>query len=297
MARTTLTITATGKAAERNMLAVAKDAMQCLHMVNGIDWQSDHITIEASGKVTVNSVLAALSEGINDKNSVIIVMPCVISGIPYQNGIYHSVIRRGKFDIEHDSTINFFAVKNPYTVKDFENYRKICNKVFIVVQSKDQTVMTKEMNWDFAERMSVNSANNKSKNKHYVGFREMEQYMDKSGYCVYNVHSDYSQRVHKLKAERAQALANVYDCTADTEKIRTEIRRISNVMSELFKVPTVENIRKADNAMNRIKWLVNDFTLHERYIAERSYSSVDRIKRNIEGMEKDITLINAIIAE
>ena len=297
MARTTLTITATGRVAERNMLAVTKDAMQCLHMVNGIDWQSDHTTIEASGKVTVNSVLAALPEGINDKNSVIIVMPCVISGLPYQNGIYHSVIRRGKFDIEHDSTINFFAVQNPYTVKDFENYRKICNKVFIVIQSKDRTVMTKEMNWDFEERMSVNSANNKNKNKHYVGFRKMEQYMDKSGYCVYNVHSDYSQRVYRLKAERAQTLANAYDCTAETERIRTEIKRISNAMSELFAVPTVENIRKADNAMNRIKWLVIDFTLHEKHIAERSYSSVDRIKRDIDGMEESIALINAMIAE
>lgn len=291
----TLTITATGKEAERNMLAVTKDAMQCLHMVNGIDWQSDHATIEARGKVTVNSVLAALPEGINDKNSVIIVMPCVISGIPYQNGIYHSVIRRGKFDIEHDSTINFFAVKNPYTVKDFENYRKICNKVFIVVQSKDQTVMTKEMNWDFAERMSVNSANNKNKNKHYVCFRTMEQYMDKSGYCVYNVHSDYSQRVHRLKAERAQTLANAYDCTADTERIRAEIKELSETVSQLFVMPTVERMNRAEKATSKLYWLIRDFTDYENALKAKTFSGVDGIKDTIERMEKSVSFINSIL--
>lgn len=287
-----LTITATGKEAEKNMLRINRKSLRFLHDTDGFDFEMDHITIEATGTITANAITNLLSEHFKVDYKAVVMLHVTNARCNVDNGLHHGHIEHGTIDIDKDEHTYGYDICSEYRKSDFESYRKTCDRCFIIAQKESLIKHLVCKPYDYSERISVNAGN-----KHNVDYRADKKAFDKSGYYTKFIKEDYKQRVKALKAERAKNAANVYDCTADTEKIRTEIRRISNAMSELFTVPTVENIRKADNAMNLVRCLVNEFTLHERYIMEKSYSSINSIKRNIEDMENDIMCIDNILTE
>lgn len=288
----TLTITATGKEAEKSLLNINRKSLRFLHDTDGFDFETDHITIEATGTITYNAITNLLSEHFKADYKAVVMLYVTNARCNVDNGLHHGHIEHGTIDIDKDEHTYGYGICSEYRKSDFEAYRKTCDKCFIIAQKESLIKRLVYKPYDYSERISVNAGN-----KHDVGYQTDKKAFDKSGYYTKFIKEDYARRVKAFKAERAKNAANTYDCTAETERIRTEIKRISNAMSELFTVPTVENIRKADNAMNRVKWLVNNFTLHERYIMEKSYSSINSIKRNIKDMENDITCINNILIE
>lgn len=288
----TLTITATGKEAENNMLSINRKSLRFLHDTDGFDFETEHYIVEATGTITYNAITNLLSEHFKCNYKAVVMLYVTNARCNVDNGLHHGHIEHGTIDIDKDEHTYGYGICSEYRKSDFEAYRKTCDRCFIIAQKESLIKHLVCKPYDYSERISVNAGN-----KHDVDYRADKKAFDKSGYYTKFIKEHYTQRVKALKAERAKNAANAYDCTAETERIRTEIKQISNAMSELFTVPTVENICKADNAMNRVRWLVNNFTLHERYIMEKSYYSVDHIKRNIKDMERDIAHINMILTE
>lgn len=287
----TLTITATGKEAEKSLLNINRKSLRFLHNTDGFDFEKEHFIAEVSGSITANAVISLLSEHFKCAEYKAVIMLYVTNArCTYDNGLRHGHIIDGKFDIDKSESTYNYGICSEYRKLDFESFRKSCDRAFIIAQKESLIKHLVYKPYDYSERISVNAGN-----KHDVDYRADKKAFDKSGYYTKFIKEHYAQRVKALKAERAKNAADTYDCTADTERIRAEIKELSETVSQLFVMPTVERMNRAEKATSKLYWLIRDFTDYENALKAKTFSSIDGIKDTIERMEKSVSSINSIL--
>lgn len=307
--------TAETRQAQKNLLAENRKALQFLHCAIGFDFCKPYTIIEGSGRFTLNTLEKSYTErGISTDNCEAVLF--IKDNRRWYNDNIH-VVRVGgfiRFNIEKLPHLYKYNIDYYFTKTDFEKARKnYAEKFFLVVQSKVYVGNPiDEYKLDFTERMTLINSIKWTNMSHTEGgfssgiFKQGNQTvsltqhlniddpLDKSGYWIADKKDYYARRVKVIKANKARAAAEKYNCTEETKDIESKVEELKQRIIQLIQCG--ENSR-VSRVFYKYEWLCRDLKIHKQSIAENSYPSITAIKNKLDGMNNDyiniIKLINA----
>ena len=309
--------------AQKNLLALSKNALQLCHEVYGMDFKKPYVILEGAGKFTANSIGKMISEK---------------TGLTYHNAVtalfmenknkYRSDYEKLRF-IKFDDTFEpvdtmkglygrsgtYRYIDDYYRKADFEADRKKGDaRYWIIIQDKRYIKEKSVKTIDFGERYRLNytsagacvnvsklhdKKNGASYNysgRYYYGKAPSDaQMIDKSGYLRWNNVSTYQDKAKTLKSERNKAAANVYNCSAENAKIEQAIRILRTKIAE--KVLSGANAYDLSYILGKMNSLESYYKTHKEKIMKRSYNSVESIQRELNDLNERIADINSKLDE
>lgn len=299
----------------KNLLNENKKVLQCLHYSMGYDFEKPYRVIESTGKFTNNTLYKLLNEDEKTDTAVILLIKPT-RGFGWREDLHLVYLTDrtgnwlGKFvNPDQQRELGFNNSMTYYWRKsDLEADRKSgVNKYWLVIQKKKYlTTPFKETEVDYTERMKPAEDFRRcltggcrityviqGNSKIYADrLCKSSEPIDKSGYFVEFIHAEYKRRVKALIAERKKNEADIYNCSAETEKICTtldEIRkRIATAVSECTDYNKLSVI---DFVFSKYRYTLSDYNLHVQSVNKNNYSSIDNIKSALGRMDNKIAEI------
>ena len=297
------------KAAVKILLSINPKFFQAVHYIKGFDFTKPFDIVSGDGKFTLNSIKKECEyAGVDTADTVAILMMEMLKNSCFRKNLYVVNIYRHKFvQFEDRDTPYNYNLDNFYSIGRFEEARKKNTKRwFVIIQRKEYlTEIKKEKKIDFSERMMREKSKYDFKVKQgnqifsrygiekqiggkYEISRNLEQYIDKSGYFLYFRQSELKYKAKVLKSQRQAAKAATYDCTAQTEKIKDYINNIKKVLSDMI---LNDEYKTVDHVMWSYCRLCNGYRQHDSKIKNNQYRSVEQIIDSLSEMEKLYTKI------
>lgn len=301
------------KAAVKILLSINSKLFQAVHYIKGFDFTKPFDIVSGDGKFTLNSIKKECENaGVDTADTVAILMMEMLKNSCFQKNLYVVNIYRHKFvQFEGRATPYNYNLDNFYSIGRFEEARKKNTKRwFVIIQRKEYlTGIKKEKKIDFSERMmpigkytmwtsqyrtehGFSSGKFKQGNQTYYINRNcsinIDNPIDKSGYWLIERQAELQRKVKALKAKRQAAKAAIYDCTAQTEKIKDYINNIKKVLSDMILNDEYETV---DHVMWSYCRLCNGYKQHNSKIKNNQYRSVEQIIDSLSEMEKLYTKI------
>ena len=287
--------------AQKNLLALSKNALQLCHEVYGMDFKKPYVILEGAGKFTANSIGKMISEK---------------TGLTYHNAVtalfmenknkYRSDYEKLRF-IKFDDTFEpvdtmkglygrsgtYRYIDDYYRKADFEADRKKGDaRYWIIIQDK-RYIKEKSVKKLHDKK---NGASYNYSGRYYYGKAPSDaQMIDKSGYLRWNNVSTYQDKAKTLKSERNKAAANVYNCSAENAKIEQAIRILRTKIAE--KVLSGANAYDLSYILGKMNSLESYYKTHKEKIMKRSYNSVESIQRELNDLNERIADINSKLDE
>lgn len=296
------------------LLSINPKIFQAVHYIKGFDFTKPFDIVSGDGKFTLNSIKKECeTAGVDtaDTESILLMELAGNSYLSDQKLCVVNIYRHKFVQFENRDTPYKFNLNNFYSVGRFEDERKNNTKRWFVVIQKTEylTEIKKKKKIDFSERMmpigkytmwgsqdgskhGFSSGKFKQGNQTYYINRNcsihIDNPIDKSGYWLIERQAELQRKVKALKAKRSAAKAAIYDCTAQTEKIKGQIDELRKVLSDMI-------LNNEYETVDRVMWsycrLCNEYKRHDFRIKNNQYGSVEQIINSLSEMEKLYTKI------
>lgn len=296
--------------AQKNLLALSKNALQLCHDVYGMDFKKPYTIIEGCGKFTANSIGKLVSEktGLTYKDAITVFF--MENTNKYRSE--YEKIRFVKFanTFEPVDTMkglrgrSYRCIDDYWRKSDFESDRKKGDaRYWIVVQDKKYLASGKTYIADFAnERFTYDYGDyyclmfdSRKEIKYatlWYGRNKPSKgdILDKSGYIRWENVIEYQRKARALKTERNKTAANAVDCSMENIKIEQAIKTIRTRIAE--KVVNGANAYDLYHIFLMIANLERCYKIHKEKITEKSYNSVENIQYELNNLNERIVNIN-----
>lgn len=278
------------------LLAANRKALQGLHAIANMDFQQPYTLIEHHGKFTYNSIMKELLNVNTDYYNIFVLYKCA----GYDNDRYKLArLDNGKFEAQSSTIYNYKAASGwrwfdtSIGNRTFENSRKSENGHYFIIAQEKQYENRSDNSYHAADRFKLHyrgsileaaTPYNRNSDKYYDNVipHFSKATFDKSGYMQQI--NNYSQRVAKLKAERSEAAAALWDGTEIVRKFMDRIEVIHEQIINEF-ARTVINYRKIREAV----WNIELCESSLKALKEKSFTSMNRINYAIADVDKYLT--------
>lgn len=312
----------------KNLLSINRNAFRFLHDAEGFDFEKPYFIAEQAGKFTVNTVTKAVQAELCPLQCkiVVFVVPTKESNDNYlyyatlSRGRFDETRKDGADYWKYRTKDNTGNIDYRYGVGDFEDLRKNkTEKIFIIAQDKAHITTPTKKNIDLSARFSLlgtreqwTSGMKKSIYKlelettdgsaaqfEYEPYRtyygnekksaDISDFMDHSGYLLRPHRFELMEKAARLRAERAQTEADNADFTRETANMRRlfdEARR--SLSGSIMACNDPAAARDLSEKMRCFSWALSYFADYEKKLAEKQYTSVDRIKSDIDTIKEKL---------
>lgn len=312
----------------KNLLSINRNAFLFLHDAEGFDFEKPYFITEQAGKFTVNTVTKAVQKELNPAKCKIVVFVVPIkesckNGLYYatlSGGRFDGTRRDGADYWKYRTESSAGDIEYCWGVGDFENLRKNdTKKVFIIAQDKTNTAAPKKKSIDFSARYNLIDArkHGDGRGNTYIGTMNLKatdgsgaefeykpyntfygyevkssniaDFIDNSGYLLRPLRLELMRRAEQLRKERKQAEADGADFTKETAELLTMIDKARRVLSgSVMACNDSGAARDLSDKMNSFSRALSYFADYEKKLSQKQYSSIDRIKSDIETIKEKL---------
>ena len=178
--------------------------------------------------------------------------------------------------------------------RTFENSRKSENGHYFIIAQEKQYENRTDNSYHDADRFKLHyrgsileaaTPYNRNSDKYYDSvirhFRKVT--FDKSGY-IQQI-NNYSQRVAKLKAERSEAAAALWDSRETVRQFSDRVEAIHNMVREILFAHTIVEYQKISESMRYLGYAVDNI----RSLKENNFKSIESIQQQIRWTDDYLT--------
>lgn len=296
----------------KSLLKENRKALQFLHDSYGFDFQKPCLIARIDGKFTHKSVMDTVKKHSEEKCKVVVF---VQSSDKYRAHSLRAVVEdRGRFSIDTPRGYYDYNIDSFYGVGDFEETRKhntayayiVAQPVGLMIAPREEETIQLNARYRLAKNcvcagrhgraIYLLSQYGRPKKLEYIipdryaysneRFSDnILDYVDKSGYLVYETRYKHKLAARTLRAEREAQAAENADYSERQKAIEDRIATAKEKFcSELIRAETEENfdlLQEKLRILRNIAWNLD-------YAKNHKFSSVEAKENHYKGMENEL---------
>lgn len=307
----------------KELLTMNKKALQGAHFIKGYDFEKPFIFVKGEGRFTVNQIkkqVEAQTSGRLPKGGILFIKRNRGNGWSddelYLTYIDDNFFRVRPYESHGDTKAYRFNLDLFFSVGDLEETRKKYTEKWYFLSQFPEYIgeAKKEKEFDFNSRFKAiektrawtdgkgrggfSSGKFQQGNEtreirgDYYSYEGIYNPLDKSGYWIKTYQVKQSQKLRQYKKQKRAEEAKKYDYSAESEKWERKTKELVKKCREML---NGNNYSVVCNNAYLIIGLLSNIQRNRKQTAEKSYSSIDEIKRTFERIEKYYTKLETAI--